>query len=141
MPFSATITLSAAGADAVTFDIYSNIDSYAVPFESTIPKASMLAGYVSTNVPTGTTSCRVVANCGNYVDMPLDDPYIYVYTRCDTGNPYYNIGLTSAKAEDNAVPTPHCYQYADEGFLSAMLAAYPSLTENLNLVTSSCECV
>lgn len=141
MAFSATISLTSAGVDAITFDIYSDVDGYTTPFETGILKATMLAGYTSTIVPNGTTSCRVVANCGFYVDMPLDDPFIYVYSRCDTGNPYYKVGLTGAKAEDTNTPTPNCYQNIDGGFLSAMTIAYPSLTNNPTLSTSSCACV
>jgi hypothetical protein len=142
MSFSATINLTSAGTDAALFDIYSDVDGYIVPFASSVPKSTMLSGYLATNVPDGTTACRVTANCGTSVDMPLDDPYIYVYTRCDTGDPYYNPGITTlARVEDNNTPTPNCYQYADQGFLSDMTVAYPSLTLNPTLVNSTCECV
>ena len=137
MPFSATISLTSAGTDAVLFDLYSNVDSYVVPFETSIPKASMLAGYTSTNVPTGTNVCRVTANCGTSVDIPISDPFIYVYEKCGVGGDYYKIGLSSLHAQDT---TAHCYMNIDSGFLSAMTIAYPSLAENNNLTTSSCAC-
>ena len=138
MSFTATISLTAAGANATSFNLYSNVDSYAVPFETNVPKASMLAGFVSSNVPNLTNICRVVANCGNSVDMPINDPYIFVYYRCNTSDYYYNIGLSSLKAEDNLA---RCYEYQDEGLLSVMTATYPGLTELTTLVSSNCNCV
>jgi hypothetical protein len=141
MAFTATISISNAGTNATTFSLYSDVDSYVTPFETSISKAALLAGITSTNVPDGTVICRVVANCGTYVDMPIDDPYIYVYTRCDTGDPYYNVGVTTlVTVEDTNTPTPNCYQYADEGLLSAMTITYPSLTNNPTLFVSLCPC-
>lgn len=141
MAFSATISLTSAGIDATTFDIYSDVDGYTTAFETGVSKASLLAGILSINVPDFTTTCRVVANCGSYVDMPLDDPFVYVYERCDTLDKYYKIGLSGIKAEDDNTPTPNCYLNINGGFLSAMTVLYPSLTLNPTLITSSCECI
>jgi hypothetical protein len=141
MPFSATISLTSAGVNATIFNIYSDVDSFTTPFETGVLRAAILAGITSTNVPNGTTECRITANCGTFVDIPLDDPFIYVYQRCDTLDEYYKIGLSGVKAEDDNAPTPNCYINIDSGFLSAMVIAYPSITENSTLITSSCECV
>ena len=143
MPFSATISLTSAGADAGPFDLYSNADSYVTAFASAVPKASLITGYLSTAVPNTTTICRVKSTgaCGNFVDMPIDDPYIYVYTRCDTGDEYYKVGLTTTgNVQDTDTPTPNCYQYVAQGLLSAMNTAYPSLTINNTLSASICPC-
>ena len=145
MPFSATISLSSAGADTGPFNLYSNVDGYVTAFESGVSKASLLSGtYLSSNVPNTTTICRVksAGACGNYVDMPIDDPYIFVYTRCDTGDEYYKVGLTTTgNVQDDNTPTPNCYQYAAQGLLSAMNTAYPGLTINNSLSNSICTCV
>jgi len=141
MSFSATISLTSAGVNATLFDIYSDVDSFTTPFETGVLRAAILAGITSTNVPDATTICRVESNCGSYVDMPLDDPFIFVYERCDTGDKYYKIGLSGIKAEDDNAPTPNCYVNINSGLLSAMTVAYPSITQNSTLVTSSCECV
>lgn len=142
MAFSATISLTSAAIDTGPFDLYSDTDSFVTPFESAVSKASLLTGFLSSNVPDGTITCRVKSTgiCTNYVDMPIDDPYIYVYERCDTGDHYYNPGTSGLKAEDNNAPTPNCYLKVDEGLLSAMNALY-TLTLNSSLTNSSCECV
>ena len=144
MSFSATISLTSAAIDTGPFDLYSDVDSYTTPFESGVSKSSLLAGFLSSSVPDLTVVCRVQSTgvCTNYVDMPINDPYIFVYQRCDTLDEYYNIGLTTTgNVEDDNAPTPNCYQYVDQGLLSAMSATYPSLTINNTLSPSSCPCV
>ena len=142
MPFSATISLSSAGADTGPFNLYSNADSYVTAFASAVPKASMLAGYLSNAVPDLTTICRVksTGTCINYVDMPIDDPYIYVYQKCGTTQYFYNPGVIAVKVQDNNTPVANCYEKVNEGLLSAMDALY-TLTPNLTLVSSTCDCV
>jgi hypothetical protein len=143
MPFSATISLSSAGADTGPFNLFSNVDGYVAPFESGVSKAALLAGFLSSNVPNFTVICRVksAGSCTNFVDMPINDPFIYVYRRCDTGDYYYKVGLiTTSNVQDNNAPTPNCYQYVAQGLLSVMNATYPSLTINNTLSASSCPC-
>lgn len=142
MAFSATISLSSAGADTGPFNLFSNADSYATAFASAVSKAALLAGYLSTNVPDLTTICRVksTGTCTNYVDMPIDDPYIYVYQKCGTTQYYYNPGVVAPKVQDDNAPTPNCYEKVNEGLLSAMDVLY-ALTINTTLVSSTCACV
>lgn len=142
MPFSATISLTSAATNTGPFSLYSDTDSFATAFESGVSKASLLLGFLSSNVPTGTVTCRVksTGTCTNYVDMPIDDPFIYVYEKCGTGLYYYKPGLSTLKVEDDNAPTPNCYQKIDEGLLSVMDAIY-ALTINDNLVASTCDCV
>jgi len=144
MPFSATISLTSAGTDTGPFDLYSDVDSFVTPFESGVSKSALLSGFLSFNVPNTTVTCRVksAGACVNYVDMPIDDPYIFVYQRCDTLDYYYRIGLsTTGNVEDDNAPTPNCYQYVAQGLLSVMNATYPSLTINNTLSPSGCFCV
>jgi len=144
MAFSATISLTSAAVDTGPFDLYSDTDSFVTAFESGVSKASLLAGFLSSNVPTGTVTCRVKSTgaCTNYVDMPIDDPYIFVYQRCDTLDYYYKIGLSgTGNVEDDNAPTPNCYQYIAHGLLSVMNATYASLTINNTLAASLCTCV
>jgi hypothetical protein len=142
MPFSATISLSLAGADTGPFNLFSNADNYVTAFASAVPKASLLAGYLSTTVPDQTVTCRVksTGTCTNYVDIPIDDPYIYVYRKCGTTLYYYNPGVIALKVQDDNSPTPNCYEKINEGLLSAMDVLY-ALTLNLTLVSSTCDCV
>lgn len=67
------ITLSVTGASTGPFNLYTNIDGYAVPFESNVPKASLVAGYTSILVPTGTTIVKVksVGACTNGVNLTI----------------------------------------------------------------------
>lgn len=67
------ITLTIAGTDTGPFNLYSNLDGYVSPFESSVPKASLLAGYASVLVPDGTTIIRVSSqgDCSNYVDIVI----------------------------------------------------------------------
>ena len=70
------ITLTSAGEDTgPTFDLYSDVDNYTTPFETEIPKATLLAGYESNSVPDGTTIIRVVSHdniiCINYINLTI----------------------------------------------------------------------
>lgn len=67
------ITLTTAGTSTGPFSLYSDADSYSVPFETGVTKSSLLAGYTSTLVPTSTTIIRVMSTgtCTNYTDIPI----------------------------------------------------------------------
>ncbi len=67
------ITLTIAGADTGPFNLYSNVDGYVTPFESSVAKSALLAGYVSVLVPDGTTIIRVRSQgeCTNYLDIVI----------------------------------------------------------------------
>ena len=67
------ITLTIAGADTGPFNLYSNVDGYVTPFESSVAKSALLAGYVSVLVPDGTTIIRVRSQgeCPNYIDIVI----------------------------------------------------------------------
>jgi hypothetical protein len=68
-----TITLTTAGAGTGPFDLYSDLDGYIVPFETGVPKSSLVAGYTSTIVPDGTQTIRVesIGVCSNYIDINI----------------------------------------------------------------------
>lgn len=68
------IVLTSAGADTGPFNLYSDVDGYVTPFETGVPKASLLAGYVSILVPDGATIIRVMSDsafCTNYQDFSI----------------------------------------------------------------------
>lgn len=71
-----TITLTTAGGDTGPFNLYSNVTSYLSAFDTNIPKASLIAGFTTSNVPAGTTTIRVVSTgkCTNHIDIPVDAP-------------------------------------------------------------------
>lgn len=68
------ITLTTAGLDTGPFDLYSNADAYAAPFETGISKVALVAGYLSTVVPDAATIIRVKSTselCPNYIDLTI----------------------------------------------------------------------
>jgi hypothetical protein len=67
------ITLTTAGSSTGPFSLYSDTDSYSVPFETGVSKSSLLAGYTSSLVPTSTTIIRVMSTgtCTNYTDISI----------------------------------------------------------------------
>ena len=68
------IQLTAAAVDATIFDLYSNIDGYAVPFETNVPVASLTVPYQTSLVPDNTIIIRVVSVsplCSNFIDILL----------------------------------------------------------------------
>lgn len=58
-----------------TFDLYSDLDGYQVPFEINVSKVDLLVGY-NTTAPTGSTIIRVKSKgeCETYIDIPILEP-------------------------------------------------------------------
>lgn len=93
------LTLTVAGADTGPFDLYSDADSYAVPFDTSVLKADLLSGYTTT-APTGTTIVRIKSTspslCDSFVNIPLSTtttttssttcPTYYELEGCDPGD-------------------------------------------------------
>jgi hypothetical protein len=68
------ITLTVAGADTGPFSLFSDADGYVTPFETGVPKSSLVSGYTSVLVPDLATIIRVQSTsvlCPNYVDLPI----------------------------------------------------------------------
>jgi len=76
MALTAIVTLTSSSTDTGPFYLFSDVDGYTSPFERNIPKLAMLAGYVSTVVPNGTTTVRIKSGgfCIEYIDVPLTTP-------------------------------------------------------------------
>ncbi|MHA2375720.1 MAG: hypothetical protein ACXAB9_06095 [Candidatus Thorarchaeota archaeon] len=68
------ITLTIPG-QAGPFDLFSDVDSYAVPFATSVPAADLVAGYI-VDAPAGTQTVRVISIgvCTNYIDLPTNCP-------------------------------------------------------------------
>lgn len=69
------ITLTTATPATGPFNLYSDLDGFAVPFESGVSKAALLAGYTSNLVPYGTSYIRVVSfgTCNIQTDILIGD--------------------------------------------------------------------
>lgn len=68
------ITLTTAGTDTGPFNLYSDVDGFVSAFETGVSKASLLAGYLTSSVPNGTTIIRVMSDnglCTNYIDITV----------------------------------------------------------------------
>lgn len=68
------LTLTTAGGDTGPFNLYSNVDGYTLPFETSVAKAALLLGYASSLVPDAATTVRIQsvnALCTNYVDLAI----------------------------------------------------------------------
>lgn len=87
------IQLTIAGADVGPFNLYSDVDGFLTPFETNISRQSLIDGFLSTAVPTGTKQVKVqsMASCTNYVIVTIIPattttstttaiPYILSYT-------------------------------------------------------------
>jgi hypothetical protein len=69
-----TITLTTPlGSSVGPFDLFSNADSYVVPFDTNIPLSTLLSGY-TVELPVGATIVRVqsLGTCTNYIDLPVN---------------------------------------------------------------------
>ncbi len=66
------VTLTAANPNTGPFNLYSDTDGFIVPFQTNVPRASLLVGYPVSNIPDGTTDIRIRSMnevCGNYTDI------------------------------------------------------------------------
>ena len=71
------IQASSVGNDTGPFNLYSQVNGFTAAFETDVSKNQLLAGFVSYNVPDGTTIVRVMSNspeCTNYEDVDVDTP-------------------------------------------------------------------
>ena len=86
------LTLTTAGTDTGPFSLFSNVDGYVTAFETGVSKATLLAGYLTTVAPVGTTTVRIKSTglCTNYIDVVLTSPTTTTTTStCPT---YYELG-------------------------------------------------
>ena len=73
---SIIIQASYVGDDAGPFNLFSQVNGFTEAFETGVTKNQLLAGFVSYNVPVGTTVVRVMSTspeCTNYEDVDIVD--------------------------------------------------------------------
>lgn len=69
-----TITLTAASLNTSNFSLYSNADGYAIPFETGVSRAALLAGYYTELIPDVATAIKVKSNnslCTNEIILSI----------------------------------------------------------------------
>lgn len=108
-----TITLTSPGADTGPFDLYSNIDSYAVPFQTGVPRASLISGYNATSVPNAATTIKVKSNNANCTsEIFLSISGITTTTTSTTSTTTTTIGCFAVEyGFDDLNPSTACENY------------------------------
>ena len=93
------IQASNVGSDAGPFNLFSQVNGFTQAFETGITAAQLLIGFVSYNVPAGTTVVRIISNnpeCQNYVDIDVNLPPV-----CPNQTIVLSICNTAATIQDN----------------------------------------
>lgn len=70
------ITLTLAGADTGPYDLFSDVDGFITPFETSIQRVDLLAGFLSANVPDFATVIKVLSkgNCVSFINLTIQEP-------------------------------------------------------------------
>jgi hypothetical protein len=113
------LKVSSVGEDVSAFDLYSDSDSFAVPFEEDIPASALVAGYTSSLVPDDATEIRLTAIgvCSGSLNSSIDttefdsnpptgQPTIELYytlNSCIPGYPAYSTRQTPAGANQRYI--------------------------------------
>jgi hypothetical protein len=121
------ITLTTAGASTGPFDLYSDVDGYLVPFETLVPKASLVSGYTSTLVPNGTTIVRVKSNsvCINFIDITIS----LVTTTTTTSSSTSTSTSTSTTTSSTTLTPCRCYTVSNPTEVSLNVTYTPCNSE------------
>jgi len=111
------ITLTTAGSSTGPFSLYSNANSYSTPFETGVSKASLLAGYTSSLVPTSTTVIRVMSTgtCTNYTDISI--------VPCTTTTTTSSTSTSTTTTTTTAAPCQQIYLYPTNATACAHLGS------------------
>lgn len=98
---SVLITISYFGSSTDNyFSLYSNVDSYAVPFQTGVTKTSLLTGHTSHQVPDSATTIKVKPELGNCISLFSEPINIPSPTPTPTATP------TPTPATPTPTPTP-----------------------------------
>jgi hypothetical protein len=141
-----SITLTLAGVDTgPTFSLYSNADGYTTAFATGVSKASLVAGYISTVVPDGTTIIRVSSPgvCQTYVDLNVITSTTTTTSTTSTSTSTTTSSTTTSAptttTTTTAVPEIHynyAFQVTPSGDATVVLnsqGGYGSFTTSYNL--------
>jgi hypothetical protein len=93
------IQASSVGSDAGPFNLFSQVNGFTESFETGITSLQLLVGFVSYNVPAGTTVVRIQSSnddCNSFVDEPIDTPPV-----CPNTVPVFQICNTNSSMDDN----------------------------------------
>jgi hypothetical protein len=108
MAYSVIITLTDVGSAVGPFDLYSDVDNYATPFESNIPTSAFTYGYYTTLVPNNTLTIKVQSQgeCLNFILAVVQNLPTSTVTPTVTSTPTSTIPVTpSPTATIGLTPT------------------------------------
>lgn len=107
------ITLTIAGTDTGPFSLYSDADGFVIPFETSVSKATLQSGYVSTSVPNPATIIKVVSlgTCTNSIFLPISGSSVTTTTTSSTTSSTSS-STTSTTSTATVLPC-NCYQIQD----------------------------
>jgi len=128
-----TITLTISGSNTGPFDLHSDFDAFATPFESGVARASLIAGYTTALVPNGTNTIRIFStgDCTNYIDVTII-PYTTTTSTTITST------STSTTTSTTTIP-PASYIYYVNSFGDECEAVGAIAYYGANLVTGNPE--
>jgi hypothetical protein len=131
MPKSAIITLTTAGTDTGPFNLLSDIDSYATPFETNIAKSSLIAGYTTNLVPDAATIVRVQSSsslCTNFINLtyPTSTTTTTTSTTTTTTTAPPTTTTTTTSTTTTTTTAPTYYYYVIKEYDCANSCAYVS---------------
>jgi hypothetical protein len=135
------IQLTTAGSDTGPFNLYSDVDSFGVPFEVGVTKVDLLAGYLSSLVPDLATTIRVCSTslyCSNCVDISVEP------IPCENGCGCYEISTSIGSQVDytSCLGIKEDFIYTEPVKICAAIASvtFP-LSEGTATLTGCCDCV
>jgi hypothetical protein len=122
------LTLTTAGTDTGPFNLFSDVNSYTVAFETGVLKSALLAGYITSLAPIGTTIVRIKSTgaCTNFIDVVLTNvttttttstcPTYYELEGCDPADYAFTLLVPSLGAGQRYVlPGPPIKYYTYSG--------------------------
>ena len=91
------------------FDLYSDANGYTSPFETQVPAANLVAGYI-VEIPVGATIIRVcsVGTCENCIDLPTNCP---TTTTTSTSSTTTTTSTSSTTTTTTTAAPPYQFQY------------------------------
>jgi hypothetical protein len=138
------ITLTTAGASTGPFNLYSNVDGYAVPFETNVNKGNLVAGYTSTLVPAGATTIQVrsLGVCTNGINLTITGGTTTSTTSTTTTStttttvaPTTSTSTTSTTTTTTEAPVNSVEFFGDE------LPAYGGIPNGFTILTGTVEII
>lgn len=128
------ITLTLAGADTGPFSLYSDVDGFLAPFETSVLKSALVSGYTSVLVPDGSTVIRVQSTsaCTNYVDFPISG-ITTTTTSSSTSTSTTSTSTSSTTTTTTSITPCRCYNVSNPTEVSLDVTYTPCNSEEITI--------